>query len=41
VETAVIPALLAKHGVEARVAESFGEEELPAGLVAIVGTRAG
>jgi SAM-dependent methyltransferase len=39
VETTRIPALLAKHGLDARVAESFGEEELPPGLVAIVGNR--
>jgi SAM-dependent methyltransferase len=39
VETARIPALLATYGLDVRVAESFGEEELPAGLVAIVGNR--
>jgi SAM-dependent methyltransferase len=39
VETAGIPTLLAKHGLDVRVAESFGQEELPAGLVAIIGTR--
>jgi SAM-dependent methyltransferase len=37
VETTRIPAFLAKHGLDARVAESFGDEELPPGLVAIVG----
>ena len=41
VETAAVPALLAEHGVEARVCESFGDEELPAGLAAIVGRKAG
>jgi SAM-dependent methyltransferase len=40
VETAAVPALLADHGIEARVSESFGDEELPAGLVAIVGRKA-
>lgn len=39
VDTARIPALLATHGLEVRVADSFGEEELPPGLVAIVGSR--
>jgi SAM-dependent methyltransferase len=40
VDTARIPALLAKEGIETQVSDSFGEEELPAGLVAIVGRRA-
>jgi SAM-dependent methyltransferase len=39
VETSRIPAFLAKHGLDARLAESFGDEELPPGLVAIVGKR--
>jgi SAM-dependent methyltransferase len=39
VETTRIPAFLAKHGLDARVAESFGDEELPPGLAAIVGNR--
>jgi SAM-dependent methyltransferase len=39
VETTRIPSFLAKHGLDARVAESFGDEELPPGLVAIVGHR--
>jgi hypothetical protein len=39
VDTARIPAFLATHGLDARVADSFGEEELPPGLVAIVGSR--
>jgi hypothetical protein len=39
VETTRIPAFLAKHGLDARVAESFGNEELPSGLMAIVGNR--
>jgi SAM-dependent methyltransferase len=40
-DTAAVPELLREHGVEARVAESFGDEELPDGLVAIVGRKAG
>jgi SAM-dependent methyltransferase len=39
VDTALVPALLAKHGVKARVSESFGDEKLPDGLVAIVGRK--
>jgi SAM-dependent methyltransferase len=39
VDTALVPALLAEHGVQARVAESFGGEDLPDGLVAIVGRK--
>jgi SAM-dependent methyltransferase len=39
IDTATVPPLLARHGVEARVAEAFGSETLPAGLVAIVGHR--
>lgn len=39
VDTAAVPALLKEHGVGARVAESFGQEELPAGLVAVVGRK--
>lgn len=40
VDTTTVPALLAEHGVEARVDPSFGDEELPDGLVAIVGRKA-
>jgi hypothetical protein len=39
VQTSGIPAFLATHGLDVRVAESFGEERLPRGLVAIVGNR--
>jgi SAM-dependent methyltransferase len=35
-----VPALLAPYGVEVRVERSFGDEELPVGLVALVGRRA-
>jgi SAM-dependent methyltransferase len=39
VETALVPALLTETGVAATVRESFGAEELPAGLRAVVGHR--
>jgi SAM-dependent methyltransferase len=39
IDTSTIPALLAEHGVEAKVAHSFGTEELPEGLVAIIGRK--
>jgi SAM-dependent methyltransferase len=39
VDTRLVPKLLASHGVEARVARSFGSEELPAGLRAVIGRR--
>jgi SAM-dependent methyltransferase len=39
VDTARVPEILAQAGVEAAVEPSFGCEELPAGLVAIVGRR--
>jgi len=38
-DTAAIPRLLATHGVEAAVRSSFGPEELPSGLKAVVGER--
>jgi len=41
VDTTAVPALLREHGVEAEVRESFGDEDLPHGLVAIVGRKAG
>ncbi|MDE3086971.1 MAG: class I SAM-dependent methyltransferase [Acidobacteriota bacterium] len=41
VETSKVPDLLGRHGVEARVARSFGDETLPAGLVAVVGRKFG
>lgn len=41
VDTSAVPDLLARHGVEARVVPSFGGEQLPAGLVAVVGRKAG
>jgi SAM-dependent methyltransferase len=39
VETTRLPAFLATYGLDIGVAESFGGEELPPGLVAIVGKR--
>jgi SAM-dependent methyltransferase len=40
IDTDRVPPLLAEHGVEVRVAPSFGTEQLPAGLIAVVGHRA-
>ncbi len=39
IDTSRVPALLAEHAVAARVAVSFGAEELPRGLRAIIGRR--
>jgi SAM-dependent methyltransferase len=39
VETSRLPALLAAHGVDATVASSFGDEQLPVGLRTIIGRR--
>ena len=39
VDTSAIPALLAEHGVEATIASSFGTEQLPTGLRAIIGRK--
>ena len=38
-DTSTIPALLAEHGVDAEVRDSFGDEQLPPGLKAIVGRK--
>jgi SAM-dependent methyltransferase len=38
-DTRRLPGLLARHGVEATVGSAFGTEELPAGLVTLVGRR--
>ncbi len=40
IDTSLVPPLLAEHGVEATVGASFGSEDLPVGLRAIVGHRA-
>jgi hypothetical protein len=39
VDTSLIPALLASHGVSAAVRTSLGAEELPPGLRAVTGVR--
>jgi SAM-dependent methyltransferase len=39
IETALVPNLLARHGLEVTVASSFGAERLPTGLRAIIGRR--
>ena len=39
VDTSRLPALLADHDVDATVAPSFGDEALPVGLRAVVGTK--
>lgn len=39
VDTERVPDLLAPYGIEVRVERSFGDEELPAGLRALVGRR--
>jgi SAM-dependent methyltransferase len=38
-DTSRVPALLAEHGVSAAIGASFGTEELPEGLVTIVGRK--
>lgn len=40
IDTAAVPALLAEGGVEAWVRRSFGVEDLPVGLRAVVGRKA-
>jgi SAM-dependent methyltransferase len=39
IDTRRVPELLAEHGLDARVSASFGGEELPEGLVTILGRR--
>lgn len=39
IDVARVPALLAEHGVEAKVGPSFGTEELPVGLYTVIGHR--
>jgi SAM-dependent methyltransferase len=39
IDTALVPPLMLRHGVEAEVRSSFGTETLPVGLKAIVGRR--
>jgi SAM-dependent methyltransferase len=39
VDTSLVPKLLAEHGVDAEIKRSFGAEELPVGLRAVIGHR--
>jgi SAM-dependent methyltransferase len=39
VDTSLIPELLSRHGVAARVGSSFGSEKLPPGLRTVIGVR--
>lgn len=39
IDTSRVPDLLARYGVQATVSTSFGDHELPGGLVAITGTK--
>jgi SAM-dependent methyltransferase len=39
IDVSGVPALLAEHGVDAEVRDSFGAEKLPAGLKAVVGRK--
>ncbi|MSO80011.1 MAG: class I SAM-dependent methyltransferase [Acidimicrobiia bacterium] len=39
IDTSPVPALLAEHGVDAKVGRSFGSEELPIGLHTIIGHK--
>jgi SAM-dependent methyltransferase len=39
IDTARVPALLARHGVLVRVESSFGREQLPIGLRTVIGQR--
>ena len=41
IDTSKVPPLLAHHGVEATLSASFGDEPLSAGLVTVVGRKAG
>jgi hypothetical protein len=40
IDTSKVPELLAQHGVEADLSASFGDEQMLAGLVAVVGRKA-
>lgn len=39
IDTTRVPGLLATHGVQATIGRSFGDEELPVGLHAVIGHR--
>lgn len=40
IDTAMVPLLLSEYGLRAHVGRSFGEEELPQGLVTVIGNKA-
>jgi hypothetical protein len=39
IDTSVLPAFLASHGIRAELRDAFGSEMLPTGLLAVVGCR--
>jgi hypothetical protein len=39
IDASQIPALLAEHGINAKVSSDFGAETLPEGLFAVTGQR--
>ena len=39
VDTSTIPELMAAHGVDVVIGDSFGDEELPTGLKTVIGTK--
>lgn len=39
IDASRVPLLLARHGVEATLSRSFGDESLPAGLVTVIGRK--
>jgi len=41
IHTSRVPTVLARHGLEATVGTAFGNEQLPAGLQTIIGSRVG
>lgn len=41
IDTGAVPAFLAEHGLEAEIRPSFGREDLPSGLVSVIGRRPG
>jgi SAM-dependent methyltransferase len=41
IDTSKVPELLSRHGVNATTSESFGDTQLPEGLVAVIGRKTG
>jgi SAM-dependent methyltransferase len=41
IDTSLVPALVGEHGVDAEIRPSFGDEQLPVGLRAVVGRKRG